>query len=206
MILPQEFYDRPTKMVAQELLGKVLVHVSGRKKMSVMIREVEAYIGEDDPACHAARGITPRTKIMYGAPGHAYVYFIYGMYFCLNVVTEKSGYPAAVLIRGGQPIDGLEYIQKNRKGRLDLDGPGKLCQGLGINLNQNGLDVTKGSLAIEDRGLRLSKNHIRKTPRIGIRVGQERLWRYVWDTDGDTILDAQRQKNDRGTSRVRGTD
>src|SRR5690348_6500444 len=122
--LPRDFYARPTLTVARELLGQILVH--GEKRVRIV--ETEAYIGPEDLACHAARGrSTPRNEVMYGEPGHAYVYFIYGMYYWLNVVTEREGFPAAVLIRAGDP---------------GAKGPGVLCRELGLTREHNGLDLT----------------------------------------------------------------
>ena len=127
--LQRSFFEQPTLQVAQELLGKILVigDCSGR------INEVEAYIGQDDPACHACCGKTKRNEPMFGPAGHLYVYFTYGMYHCVNIVTEKKDFPSAVLIRSIEPIDGIETMKK-RRNRTDhlTDGPGKLCIALDI--------------------------------------------------------------------------
>jgi DNA-3-methyladenine glycosylase len=130
--LPREFYDRKTITVARDLLGKFLVHVSGGVERIGKIVETEAYLGPHDLAAHSARGLTPRTKIMFGPPGHAYVYFIYGMYFCMNVVTEPEGHASAVLLRAVEPI-------KNVKGRSC--GPGLLCRAMKIDKGLNGHDL-----------------------------------------------------------------
>ena len=162
--LDSEFFNRSTLIVAKELLGKILVF----KNYQGMITETEAYMGFDDPASHAAKGETPRTKIMFGNPGFAYVYLIYGMYHCLNIVTEKQGFPAAVLIRGVQLLD---------ESSLHLDGPGKVCRHLGITREHNGIEVTQSSelyLGCINRKLKFSK-----TPRIGIKVGTDKLWRFL---------------------------
>jgi DNA-3-methyladenine glycosylase len=170
-ILPPSFYERDTLVVAEELLGKYLVRQIGRKRMIGKIVEVEAYIGESDPACHAFRGLTPRTKIMYGKAGHAYVYFNYGMYFLLNVVTEREGFPAAVLIRALEPIVGFKGDDPR-----PASGPGKLCRSMQIDKELNGEPFTGKKLWIGE--LRSDdKQEIKWSPRIGISVGQDKLWR-----------------------------
>ena len=185
-VLPRSFYDRPTLTVARELLGKVLVHRSrgGVVASSVagMIVEAEAYIGEEDPACHAATGPTRRNAPLYGTPGRAYVYLIYGTHYLVNAVTEGEGHPAAVLIRALQPVDGMTLMKQRRApGRgavADTDlcrGPGNLTRALGITLTDNLVDLACGRLTIEDRGLAVG--HVSWGPRIGIRVGTDRLWR-----------------------------
>jgi DNA-3-methyladenine glycosylase len=176
--LTKSFYERPTLTVAAELIGKVLVHRTRAGVAAGMIVEVEAYIGEDDPACHAAPGPTRRNAPLYGPPGIAYVYLNYGIHNLVNAVTEAEGSPAAVLIRALAPLDGME-LMKRRRGRVDdvglCRGPGNLTQALGITLKQNRSDLSTGPLWIEDRGI--STGPISWTPRIGIRVGVERPWR-----------------------------
>jgi len=130
--LPREFYDRKTIAVARDLLGKFLVHVSGGVERVGRIVETEAYLGPHDLAAHSARGMTPRNKIMFGPPGYAYVYFIYGMYFCMNVVTEPEGHASAVLLRAVEPV-------KNIEGRSC--GPGLLCRAMNIDRRLNGHDL-----------------------------------------------------------------
>jgi DNA-3-methyladenine glycosylase len=146
-ILPYEFYDRPTLTVARELLGMRLVRLLDGIRLSGILAETEAYIGQEDQGCHAKAGLTPRTKVMYGPPGHAYVYFTYGMHWMLNAVTEAEGFPAAVLLRAIQPQEGLELISSNRLGR-DTNGPAKLTQALSIGREFNGC-----SLCSESSGL-----------------------------------------------------
>jgi DNA-3-methyladenine glycosylase len=159
-----EFFERPTLQVAQELLGKKIFY----NGVEAVITETEAYIAEGDPACHAARGKTPRNAIMFGKPGFSYVYFIYGMYHCLNFVTEKEGVAAAVLIRGVK-IDGVDHKKTN--------GPGKLCKFLNITREQNAIDiVSSDDFCVYDSEY-LPK--FQTTPRIGIRQGKEHLWRFV---------------------------
>jgi DNA-3-methyladenine glycosylase len=164
------------------LIGKVLVHETRSGIAAGMIVEVEAYIGEDDPACHAAPGPTKRNAPLYGPPGRAYVYLNYGLHNLVNAVTEAEGSPAAVLIRALAPVEGIELMKRRRArggGRTDeaglCRGPGNLTQALGITLKQNCSDLTSGRLRIEDRGL--SAGAIDWSRRIGIRVGVDRPWR-----------------------------
>jgi DNA-3-methyladenine glycosylase len=180
--LEKSFYERPTLTVAAELIGKVLVHRTRAGVAAGMIVEVEAYIGEDDPACHAAPGRTRRNAPLYGPPGHAYVYLNYGIHNLFNAVTEAEGSPAAVLIRALAPLDGIELMRRRRArggGRVEdaalCRGPGNLTQALGITVRQNCSDLTAGPVWIEDRGL--SAGILAWSPRIGIRVGVERPWR-----------------------------
>ena len=186
MTLPRAFYARPTLEVARDLLGKVLVHETAAGRASGMIVETEAYIGEDDPACHAAPGPTPRNAPLYGPPGFAYVYFNYGMHYLVNAVTEPEGAPAAVLIRALAPLEGVASMRRRRvrgTGRraADLDvheicrGPGNLTRALGIGLGQNRADLTHGALVVEDRGT--TPGRVAWGPRIGIRAGVDRPWR-----------------------------
>ncbi|MBI4265653.1 MAG: DNA-3-methyladenine glycosylase [Acidobacteria bacterium] len=180
--LPRDFYDRPTLVVAEELLGKVLVHRTPGGTAGGMIVETEAYIGEDDPACHAAPGPTVRNAPLYGPPGVAYVYLNYGIHYLVNAVTEAEGRPAAVLIRALHPVDGARLMQKRRApdGRAVADtelcrGPGNLTRALGITLTENLSDLGSGRLRIEDRGF--ARGEVAWGPRVGIRVGVERPWR-----------------------------
>jgi DNA-3-methyladenine glycosylase len=149
-ILPRSFYDRPTLDVARELLGKRLVRMLDGVRLAGLIVETEAYIGEEDLGCHARAGKTKRNAVMYGPAGYAYVYFTYGMHWCLNAVTEGQGFPAAVLIRGIEPVEGVEIISARRQGR-DAYGPAKLTQALGIDGALNGIDLCspQASLWIE---------------------------------------------------------
>lgn len=162
--LPRSFFERSTLKVARELLGMRL-HF---KPHSGIITETEAYIGQDDPACHAAKGLTPRTKVMFGPAGFSYIYLIYGMYYCLNIVTEKEGFPAAVLIRG------VLWDQTSQH----LNGPGKLCRAWQITKEHNNMNMCAMSeyFAITEGSPPLD---IQVTSRIGIKVGTEHLWRFV---------------------------
>ncbi len=180
-MLPYDFYNRPTLMVAEELLGKVLVHRSAMGVAAGMIVETEAYIGEGDPACHAASGPTPRNAPLYGPPGLAYVYLNYGLHYLVNAVTEAQGRPAAVLIRALEPLDGITLMSWRRSGGRAVPhaelcrGPGNLTKALGITLAENRADLTSSRLCIEDRGL--SRGGVSWGPRIGIRVAADRPWR-----------------------------
>ena len=183
--MPRSFYDRDTIEVARYLLGKVLVREMDGSRLSVKIVETEAYVGPHDKACHASKGMTDRNQVMFGEPGHAYVYFIYGMYYCLNLVTEHEGYPAAVLIRAGEPLEGEETMRELRikaKKVEDLtSGPGKLCQAMGIDRELNGADVCrKGPLYIEDCGEKV--HEIVSCKRIGVEYAGEykdKPWRFL---------------------------
>ena len=177
--LPRAFYDRPTLDVARDRLGKVLVHDRRGVVTSGAIVEVEAYIGESDPACHAAPGPTRRNEPLYGRPGHAYVYLNYGIHSLVNIVTEAHGSPAAILVRALDPIDGIEAMRR-RRGRVagvhDLcRGPGNLTVAMGITLADNRLDLLGDRLFVEERGLTVGR--VAWGPRIGIRVGMDRRWR-----------------------------
>jgi DNA-3-methyladenine glycosylase len=189
-VLPRAFYARPTLEVARDLVGKVLVHRTRAGAASGMIVEVEAYIGEDDPACHAAPGPTARNAPLYGPPGRAYVYFNYGMHYLVNAVTEPEGSPAAVLLRALAPIDGLDLMRRRRARATGRParafaahelcrGPGNLTRALGIDLRQNRADLAGPVLFVEDRGL--EPGPVRWSPRVGIRVGTEHAWRCAVD-------------------------
>ena len=187
MVLPRAFYNRPTLDVARDLIGKVLEHHTADGVAAGRIVEVEAYIGEDDPACHAAPGPTARNAPLYGAPGVAYVYLNYGLHYLVNAVTEAKGSPAAVLIRALEPVDGLALMRQRRAGSkwrhgkpLPRDhelcrGPGNLTVALGITAAQNTRPLTRPPLMIRDDGTRIEA--VAWSPRIGIRVGTERHWR-----------------------------
>jgi len=183
MILPRDFYDQPTLTVARELIGARLVRILDGVKLVGLITESEAYISEKDLACHAKAGRTARTAVMYGEPGHAYVYFTYGNHWMLNVVTEREGFPAAVLIRAIQPLEGAEIMSVRRSGR-DTFGPGKLCQALGITKSENGVDLTEttGGLWIE-AGPNVPDSLVTKGPRVGLNNTPEpwlsKPWRFL---------------------------
>lgn len=167
--LPRFFYEQKTIDVAKQLLGKYLVRKHPEGNTVGRIVETEAYIGPQDLACHASKGRTARTEVMFGQAGHAYVYFIYGFYNMLNLVTEKMDYPAAVLIRAVEPVSGIDLMKRRRsmdKLRDLASGPGKLCLAFAIDRSLNGADLCNGVLYLEDRGEPSPK--FNATPRIGV--------------------------------------
>jgi len=176
--LPRSFFERPTLKVAKDLLGKVLIRQTPTSTLQAKIVDVEAYVGPKDKACHASKGRTKRTEIMFGPPGFTYVYLIYGMYHCLNIITEREEFPAAILIRG------LEILGENDgQGRQTrIDGPGRVCRFLEVDRTHNGLDVTLGTtLWIEAHGLTVSRQKTQALPRIGVDYAGEwakKLWRF----------------------------
>jgi DNA-3-methyladenine glycosylase len=178
MILPRSFYARDTVTVARELLGNIIVHHTPEGIVTGRIVETEAYI-QGDPACHASCGMTQRNRVMFGPPGCAYVYFIYGMYYCFNVVTATEGVGEAVLIRALEPLEGI-LIMNARRGRersVDLcSGPAKLVQAMGITRFHNGADLTAGPLLIH-RGTEIKEKIVSST-RIGIKEGDKLLLRF----------------------------
>ena len=189
-VLPRAFYDRDTLTVTADLIGKVLVHRTADGLAAGAIVEAEAYIGESDPACHAAPGPTRRNEPLYGPPGVAYVYLNYGMHYLVNAVTESRGQPAAVLIRALEPLEGIDLMAQRRAGRAPTEtsalcrGPGNLTKALGISLAHNRLHLTAPPLSIEDWGLPAYDRVW--GPRIGIRVGIDRPWR-CWVPDHECV-------------------
>lgn len=175
-VLSREYFDRPTLQVARSLLGKYLVRTTETGLVAGRIVEVEAYVGPEDRASHASRGRTGRTEVMFGKAGIAYVYLIYGMYHCLNVVTERADYPAAVLIRA---------VERDGPLPLLIDGPGKLCRAFQIDRSLNGWDLTTGKvLWFEDRSERVKPAEIVAAPRIGVDYAGEwaaKPWRFRWN-------------------------
>ena len=168
IILDKNFYNRPTLTVVRELIGARLVRILDGVKLVGIISETEAYVGEKDLACHAKAGRTPRTLPMFGPPGHAYVYFTYGHHWMLNAVTEREGFPAAVLIRAIWPVEGADVMSQRRQGR-DTFGPGKLTQALGISRGENQVNLTEpaSSLWIE-AGMQIPNSSVTKSPRVGL--------------------------------------
>ena len=184
--LPRSFYERPTLDVAKDLIGKVLVHETRAGIASGVIVEAEAYIGEDDPACHAAPGPTARNAPLYGPPGFAYVYLNYGIHYLVNAVTESKGSPAAVLLRALEPKDGIALMRRRRAAGTNrrpseiplhdlCRGPGNLTRALAINLRQNCFDLTGSALRIEDQDE--APRRVIWSRRVGINVGIEQEWR-----------------------------
>ena len=184
-ILPRSFYARDTVAVARDLLGAILVHRVGEMRLSGAIVEAEAYLGERDEGSHAFRGPTPRARVMFGPPGHAYVYLIYGMHYCLNTVTEGEGVAGAVLVRALHPLEGLEEMRHRRGRRSDRElcnGPAKLCQALGIDGGLNGADLCSGQELWVERGNSVPDSKVVVGPRVGLNVSEEaRLapWRFA---------------------------
>lgn len=181
--LPRSFYNRPTLTVARDLIGARLVRVLDGMKLAGLITETEAYISGKDLACHAKAGLTQRTKVMYGEPGHAYVYFTYGNHWMLNAVTEREGFPAAVLIRAIQPIEGVDVMLERRMGR-DTFGPGKLCQAMGIGKGENGVDLTETASGLWiEAGIKVPDKAVTKGPRVGLNSTPEpwlsKPWRFL---------------------------
>jgi DNA-3-methyladenine glycosylase len=180
--LARDFYEQPTIQVAQQLLGKSLVRVNPEGVTSGIILETEAYIGLEDKASHASRGQTRRNAVMFGPAGFAYVYVIYGLHHCLNLVTEPEAYPAAVLLRALQPDEGVELMRARRRKqdiRLLANGPGNLCQALGIERSFNGIDVCGDALFVEDHGY--SPAEIVVTTRVGVDYAEhwkDMPWRF----------------------------
>ena len=187
MTLPQDFYRRATLDVARDLLGKVLVHRTADGVTAGTIVEVEAYVGEEDPACHAAAGPTTRNAPLYGPPGHAYVYLNYGLHEMVNAVTEPAGFPAAVLLRALEPVEGLALMHERRdrarwrKGKPPVKdahlcrGPGNLTLAMGIDRSLDTTPLFAPPLTIEDRGVAIGA--VSWGPRIGITKGVEHAWR-----------------------------
>jgi DNA-3-methyladenine glycosylase len=193
--LPRAFYHRPTLEVLDDIIGKVLVHDTADGRTAGLIVEAEAYIGEDDPACHAAPGPTKRNAPLYGPPGRAYVYLNYGLHQLVNAVTEPEASPAAILIRALEPVEGIDLMRARRlvglrqtadaerKGLSVPDealcrGPGNLTVALAIGPSQNNSDLVRGALRIEEWGVAAGERVY--SPRIGIRVATDRLWRCHW--------------------------
>lgn len=178
--LKRSFFNRPTIDVAVNLLGKIFIYVDGSKKLGGRLVEVEAYIGGDDPACHACHGKTSRNEIMFGKPGYLYVYFTYGNHYLLNIVTEREGFPAAVLLRGLEPLYGIKQMMKNRgvdKLTDIANGPGKIAKAQGITTEQKGFDVTGDRIYVIDD--MKPSGEIWCSPRIGIgNRGADKMWRF----------------------------
>jgi DNA-3-methyladenine glycosylase len=179
----------PVLEVAPTLLGAVLRHETPDGTVAVRLTEVEAYAGEQDPGSHAYRGATPRNEVMFGAAGHLYVYFPYGMHYCCNVVVGEEGHASAVLLRAGEVVEGLELARARRRNGPDRDlarGPARLCQALGIDLRHNGVFLAEGPLTLE---LPDEPHHLREVltgPRVGLRHAADHPWRF-WLADEPTV-------------------
>jgi DNA-3-methyladenine glycosylase len=180
--LPSRFYDRATELVGRDLLGAVLECTTAEGVTRGRIVETEAYLGPDDPACHAVAGLTPRTEHLFGPPGLAYVYFIYGMYWCFNAVTRERGHGAAVLVRAVHPLSGVELMRQRRpKVKKDRDltnGPGKLCLAMGIVGTMSGHSLRDGPIVIRE-GEPVGDDEVVVTPRVGITQAADWPLRYL---------------------------
>ena len=179
--IPREFYEKHVVDVSKNLLGKLLIRVYNQHVLIGRIVETEAYRGEDDPASHAYRGRTPRNAIMFGKPGVAYIYLIYGMYHCLNVIAEPEGHAAGVLIRAIEPLKGVEIMKQLRgtkKTKILTNGPGKLAKALAIDKSFNGVDLTRRNALFIAHQHQKETFDIVETTRVGIKVGLDRKWRF----------------------------
>ena len=189
-LLARSFYDRPVLEVARDLLGAVVVH----NDVAVRLAEVEAYAGGHDSASHAFRGRTRRTAVMFGSGGHAYVYFTYGMHFCMNLVTGPDGQASAVLLRAGEVVAGHDTAMARRAGAAERDlarGPARLTMALGIAREQAGVDVTSARSSLQvRRGTPVADAVVRWGPRVGVSTARELPWR-AW-IDGDPTVSTYR--------------
>jgi DNA-3-methyladenine glycosylase len=172
LLIPRQFFDRPALVVARDLLGMRLVRKEGDQRISGEISETEAYRGEEDQGCHCRAGLTPRTRVMYGPPGHAYVYFTYGMHWMLNIVVEAQGLPAAILIRAILPVEGQELISTRRGVQPPqrwTDGPAKICQALNIDGSLNGVDLcAPQAVLFLEKGAPIPDQRVTTGPRVGL--------------------------------------
>jgi DNA-3-methyladenine glycosylase len=191
--LARRFFARPTLQVARELLGQRLVHLTNGVRLAGRITETEAYIGQNDLACHARYGLTPRSRVMFGPPGRAYVYFTYGMHWMLNIVTEAEGFPAAILVRAIRADEGLPIMQARRGPRVSAerltDGPAKLAQALGIDKALNGHDLcARGAGLFVERAPAVPDEAVVQGPRIGLTNTPEPWksmpWRFYMKDEG----------------------
>ena len=202
-LLQRSFFDRPTLDVAEDILGALLVRElpSGRR-ISGWVTEAEAYVGSEDQACHARHGKTGRNAPMWGPPGHAYVYFTYGMHWMLNAVTEREGYPAAVLLRGLLPHEGIDEMRERRQGRADIeltDGPAKLCQALAIDKAFNEVDLCKRDRKLWfESAVKVPSNIVTRGPRVGLNNVPDpwlsKPWRY--QVEASTLADLLRTEGE----------
>jgi len=200
--LDRDFFQRDTVLVARELLGMQFVCIDQGDRLAGIVTETEAYRGEDDLACHARAGLTARTAVMYGPPGHVYTYFSYGMHWLINIVTEIEGYPGAVLIRGLAPTRGLKKISQRRKARPRSEwtnGPAKVCQAFGIDKTHNGMDIctTDSSIFVEKRPP-ISDSSVTYGPRVGLNNVPEPWksmpWRFQINNYGTGHIDTKEKR------------
>ena len=200
--LPRSFFARPALEVARDLLGRVLVRtLPDGTRLAGRIVEAEAY-RQDDPASHSYRGRTGRTDVMFGPPGHLYVYFTYGMHFCMNAVAGPDGEGSAALLRAVEPLEGLPEMARRRRTenpRLLCAGPGRLCQAFGIGREHNGIDLVKGDVMHVERGTTMPDDAVAAGPRVGVNVAVEQPWRFV--VSGSPYLSRRSPPRVRGSSR-----
>jgi DNA-3-methyladenine glycosylase len=178
------FFNRPAVVVAPELLGCTIEHLTDDGLVAVRLTEVEAYSGDIDPASHAYRGRTARNGVMFGEPGHVYVYFTYGMHFCMNLVCEGVGTAAAVLLRAGEVVEGADLATSRRGGAPARDlarGPARLTVALGIGRDSNGLDLCDTSSGVRLRRGRVDQVRVLAGPRVGVSAGEHTPWRFWLD-------------------------
>ena len=184
MKIDRRFFRQETLEVAKQLLGTKIVRQQGEITLSAMIVETEAYVGPNDSACHAAKGKTQRTQIMFGEAGHAYIYFVYGMHYMFNIVTESVNFPAAVLIRAAEPLEGIQHMIRHRKNQHKnlCNGPARLCQALAIDKALNGIDLTTNDKLWIEHHQAIKPTEIIRTTRIGIDYAEEKdrnaKWRF----------------------------
>ncbi|HEX6508092.1 MAG TPA: DNA-3-methyladenine glycosylase [Chloroflexota bacterium] len=177
--LPREFYGRPAEPVARDLVGKVLARRTAEGTLRGRIVETEAYTGQTDPGSHAFRGPTSRNRVMFGPPGYVYVYVSYGMHYCMNVVTDTAGVAGAVLIRAIEPLEGIDEMERRRGGRSLTElcnGPGKLCQALGIDLQDYGADLEGSDIWLEDDDYTVPTLGV--SARVGLSAGKDMPLRF----------------------------
>lgn len=190
---PRDFYDQPVLEVARSLLGSIVTRCTDEGVVRLRLTEVEAYAGEIDPASHAFRGRTARNATMFGAPGHAYVYFTYGMHYCVNLVCAPPGRASAVLLRAGEVVDGLDLARRRRPRMPDRDlarGPARLTLALALDRSDDGLDVCGGSELTVGPGEPVPDADVRTGPRVGVSQGASEPWRF-W-IDGERSVSAYR--------------
>ena len=198
--LPRSFFDRPVLDVARDLLGRDVTHGG----VTVRLTEVEAYRGADDMGSHAYRGVTPRNAVMFGPPGFVYVYFTYGMHWCMNLVCQREGEAAAVLLRAARVVSGTDAARARRPGSSDRDlarGPARLCKALGIDGTLNGADLARGPVAVS-AGELVADEVVRTGPRVGVTADAERPWRFF--VAGDPTVSVYRPAVKRVRRRAAG--
>jgi DNA-3-methyladenine glycosylase len=195
--LPRRFYARSSLEVARDLIGRLLVRTLPGQRLVGRIVEAEAY-QEGDPASHSFRGRTQRTEVMFGRPGHLYVYFTYGMHYCMNVVTGREGEGSAVLLRAAEPLEGLDWMRDRRgmeEARLLCAGPGRLTQAFGVDRTHNGIDLVRGDMMFIAGGAPVPDERVGVSSRVGVTVGMDRPWRYF---DSESPFVSRRSGRRRG--------